>query len=32
MKHKHNDPKHWDTAKAVLIGKFILIKSYLRKQ
>ena len=31
-KHKHDDPKLWNAAKAVLRRKFIAIRSYLRKQ
>ena len=31
-KQKHNDPKLWNDAKAVLRKKFIALQSYLRKQ
>ena len=32
LKWKDNDPKPMRCSKAVLIGKFIAIQSYLRKQ
>ena len=31
-KWKHNNPKLWDTLKAVLRGKLIAIQAYLKKQ
>ena len=31
-KGKHNNSKSWDTVKAVLRGRFIVIQAYLKKQ